>query len=295
MRKNKVREDAVAVVIPAWRNWSTIDRVLEALIPQLRPDDQVVVVESSGDGRAIELRSRWPRVEVIASPGRLATIPARLQGIAATSAPLIVFLDADSVPEQGWLKALLGALGDADAVGGSVRNGTPRSVVGTASYLIEFLRWHPEAPKQPDSLVACTLLVRRTTFEAVGGFRGEIWPGEDTLLTYPLMRAERARFCPGAVITHHNRTSLRWLIRHDFGMGRSFAEVCRHGGFRPAWLGRRPLAPVTGTLRWLVTMPRVASHLHEVRRKVAVLTVISIGLAAWTAGIAVGPRQRPKS
>lgn len=285
-------DDAVAVVIPAWRNRSTIDGVLAALLPQLRNGDEVVVVDSSGDGYAAELRSRWPSVEVIISPGRLGTIAARRQGIAATTAPLLVFLDADSVPEPGWLAALLGALGQADAVGGSVRNGTPESVVGTASYLIEFLRWHPEAPKPPDSLVACTLLIRRNAFASVGGFLGEVWPGEDTLLTFPLMQAGRAKFCPGATITHHNRTSLRWLIRHGYGMGRSFASVCRHDGFRPAWLGRRPLAPVAGVLRWLVTMRRVAPHLRETRNRLGVLAVISVGLSAWTAGVAVGPRRR---
>jgi glycosyltransferase involved in cell wall biosynthesis len=278
----------VAIVIPAWRSWATIDAVLDSLADQLRSGDEVVVVESSGDGRAAQLQTARPWLRVLEQTERTLPGPARALGVAMTTAPVVAFLDADAVPDAQWLDKLRDSLGIAEAVGGAVLNGTPTSIVGTAGYLLEFLRWSPDATA-PDSLVSCNLLVRRSTYEETGGMPSHCWPGEDSIFTCPLMQAGRAAYAPEALVTHLNRTSVRTFVRHQYRLGRSFSVVCRYGGFRPSIVGRRWMAPASGAARWSATMRRISRRRDGLGRAVILRLVISIGLVAWSVGLLRGP------
>jgi glycosyltransferase involved in cell wall biosynthesis len=283
-------DDSVAVVIPAWRSRATIDLVLQSLVGQLQPDDEVVIVESSGSGEAAALQQSWPTVRVVAQEGRTRPGRARHIGASSTSAPLIAFLDADAVPDDNWLRELRGGLGSSDMVGGSVRNGTPDSAVGTAGYLLEFLRWQPDAAP-PDSLVSCNLLVRREAYEALGGMPADIWPGEDTVFTYPLVHDGRAAFVSTASVTHLNRITMRSFLSHQQLLGQSFASVCAHGAYRHAAFGKRWLAPLSGLLRWAVTMRRTAGRRDGATRAIALRLILTLGLLAWTTGVLRGPNR----
>jgi GT2 family glycosyltransferase len=281
-------DERVAVVIPAWQSWSTIDAVLDALAGQLSAGDEVVVVESSADGRAAALQADRPWLRVLALPARALPAAARNLGVESTTAPLLAFLDADAVPDPTWLTELRRSIVGVDATGGSIRNGTPYDVVGTASYLLEFLRWSPDA-EAPDSLTSCNLMVLREVYEETGGMPSQSWFAEDTIFSYPLMRDGGATFAPSAVVTHLNRTSARALLRHQYRLGQSFREVCRYGAFRPAILGSRWLAPLSGLLRWLMTLRRFPWRDVGVARALPVVLMTTVGLSAWAAGLAIGP------
>src|SRR5712691_6844489 len=109
------------VVIPAYRAWSTLPAVLDALEPEITGTGcEVVLVDSSGDDVDRRL-APWPWVRVVAPPSRTLPGPARNLGVTDARGEWIVFLDADAVPAPGWLGALLAAASaDVDAVGGSV-------------------------------------------------------------------------------------------------------------------------------------------------------------------------------
>jgi glycosyltransferase involved in cell wall biosynthesis len=279
----------VAVIIPAWRAWSTLDRVLDSLESQLHPGDEAVLVESSADGRAAALRASRPWLNVIEMPTRTPPGAARNIGVEATNAPLVAFVDADAVPDPQWLDCLRASLGASTAVGGCIRNGTPSSLTGTAGYLLEFSEWLPgRRQPTPDTLASCSLLIRRTSYVTAGGMAADCWPGEDTLLTFPLGRRGELQFSAHSGVTHLNRTGLMTFLRHQVRLGRSFATVCQRSAFEPRWLGSRWLAPLAAPARLISLSRRLSGQPELARQALMAAPLIVIGLCAWSVGVVRG-------
>jgi cellulose synthase/poly-beta-1,6-N-acetylglucosamine synthase-like glycosyltransferase len=280
-------EHFTTVVIPAYAAWETLPAVLDALEPQARRGDrEVIVVESSGDGAEARL-ARWPWVRLVALPER--TLPGRARNLAAEVArgDRLAFLDADAVPARDWLDALEAALGpDVDAVAGAVVNGTPRSPVGTAGYLLEFADWLPRRRGPILHAATCNLLVRREALERAGGFAEDVWPGEDTILTFGLAAEGRLAFEPAARVRHLNRTRLGEFLRHQRRLGRAFAHVCARVDFPHRALGRPRAAPLAGPFRLGALAIRLAPQPREAAAALALLPVLAAGVAAWAVGLA---------
>lgn len=201
----------------------------------------------------------------------------------------MAFLDADAIPYPDWLDELERALVPGiDAVGGSVLNGTPRSGVGTAGYLLEFADWRPSAEPPLLHAVTCNLAVRRHTFDGPGGFVEHVFPGEDTIFTFPLAQQGRLAFAPAARVRHLNRTALREYLRHQYRLGISFAHVCAHVDFPHRAMARPALAPLGVPFRLAALGRRLLRHPHEARQALVLLPILIPGLVAWSAGLARG-------
>jgi glycosyltransferase involved in cell wall biosynthesis len=285
-----------SVIVPALDAWATLPDVLAALRPQVegRPCE-VLLVESSGELSSKDLARRWPWVRVLALPEPALPGVARNIGARAAHGDWLAFLDADCFPEHGWLSALEGAMTPGiDAVAGAILNGTPRSAVGTAAYLLEFADWHPEARYRIGHAASCNLLLRRTTLEDAGGFAEDVFPGEDTILTVPLAAAGRLEFAPQARVQHSNQTNLRRFLTHQHRLGRSFAQVCARSDFPHRSLGRPLLAPIAGPFRVLALARRLIARPRQALTAIALLPLLLVGLASWTAGLASSGRIRPR-
>jgi GT2 family glycosyltransferase len=265
-----------------------LGRVLEALRPQIEGRDrELVVIESSGDGTGQALAENNPWLRVLALPER--TLPGRARniGVGVTQADRLAFLDADAVPDPGWLDELERALTpNVDAVGGAVANGTPRSAVGTAGYLLEFADWLPSVRRPLLHAVTCNLIVRRAAFDEAGGFAEDVFPGEDTIFTLPIARRGRLGFAPTARVSHLNRTHLREYLQHQRRLGASFAAVCTRVDFPHHWMGRPALAPLGVPLRLAALVRRLLRHPREALQAALLLPLLVLGLIAWSRGLA---------
>jgi GT2 family glycosyltransferase len=278
-----------SVIVPAYQAWATLPQVLEALRPQVdRADRELVLVESSGTLTPQELERRWPWARVVALPERTLPGLARNLALDVAAGEFLAFTDADAVPESGWLDALERALPpSADAVAGSVLNGTPESSIGTSGYLLEFVEWVPRRKGSPRYGVTCNLLVRREALEAAGGFPTEVWPGEDTIFTFRLWEQGRLEFASDASVRHLNRTGLRDFVRHQYRLGTSFAEVCRHIAFPSRKYTRLPFAPVAGLMRLPWLLLRLVRWRALPRAQPGVLPLVVLGACVWSAGLTV--------
>ncbi|HEX8086610.1 MAG TPA: glycosyltransferase family A protein [Solirubrobacteraceae bacterium] len=171
---------AIAVIVPARAAEATLPRTLAALDAQRgAPAFELRVVEDDrGDGPA----------------------HARNAGVAATTAPLLAFTDADCFPDPDWLARGAAALRDADLVQGAV---LPERPPGPFDRTVTVRSGH-------GLFETANLLCRRSLFEALGGFE-ERWLvppdgkelGEDVWLGWRARRAgARVVFAQDVVVRH---------------------------------------------------------------------------------------------
>jgi hypothetical protein len=221
---------------------------VRALVARLRAlrladGDTLTVVDNRGVG--------VDEPEVLVATEVPTSYFARNAGAARGGAPWLLFLDADVevpgdlldrlfVPEPGERTAVLaGAILDeppGDGGGAAVRYAWLKAAMSQETTLAH-------GPWAFAQTAHCA--VRRSAFEAIGGFRAGVRSGGDADLCWRLRAAGWAlESRPGATVVHRNRASLGALLRQRARHGAGAAWLGRqHPGAHPA---RRPL----GLLWW---------------------------------------------
>ncbi|WP_436888662.1 glycosyltransferase family 2 protein [Nocardiopsis dassonvillei] len=246
------REPRVTVVVATRDRSQELCRTLSRL-GGLDPRPPVVVVDNgSTDGTAEAVRERFPWVRLLHRTRNLGCA-ARNVGAARARTPYVAFCDDDSWWEPGSLEAAADALDahpDVALVTASVRvgpEGRPDPVT------LAQLRAPLPSPGGPGPRVlgflACAAVVRRTAFEAVGGFEPLLFfGGEEELLALDLAAAGwEMRLLPSAVVSHHPS-------RHRPPSRRREALQERNA-LLTVWLRRSPAVVRERTLRVLVRCP----------------------------------------
>jgi glycosyltransferase involved in cell wall biosynthesis len=290
----------ISVLIPAYASQATIGRVLDAVFAQRRPPDEVVVVESSGDGTAELVRGRYPSVRLVAHPGRLYPGAARNRALAVATGEVIACLDADCEPDLDWTERIEAALrAGHDAVAGAVLNARGSSLVGWAYFLSEFAPWLPSAERDLEDAPTCNTAYRRSVLDRMGAFTEEPLLSADSLAHWRIRRGgTRLRFRPEMRVRHLYLGSARDLLSRRFVHGRSLSAA--RALFSPWSLPRRVayagaavlLLPVFYLGRLFLRAfghPEVPTALF-----VRALPMTAAALVMWSLGQAVGlltPRE----
>ena len=209
----------IAVVVPHLNQPEHLARSLDALAAQSFDMRRVEVAVVDNGSRALprEIVARLPGARLIEEP-EPGPGPARNAGVAATSAPLLAFVDADCVADPDWL-AVIAAGFDADpglkVLGGDVRILTenPARPGPIEAYEAVFAFRQREYIRKMGFSGTGNLAMRREVFEAVGPFAG-IGAAEDA----DWGRRARAmgvvtRYEPRMVVHHPARASLDELRR----------------------------------------------------------------------------------
>jgi len=166
-----------------------------------------------------------------ASPARK-----RNRGAQLSKGEILAFIDDDTRVRPGWLLAALAHFDDPKigAVGGPSITPSDDPFWAQVSGIVyeswmmsagEFLRYRPGKECDVHDFPSCNLLVRRSVFEAVGGFRTDFWPGEDTEFCLAVIKkGHRIRYEPRALIEHHRRPSLKqhFIQLSNYGLHRGY-------------------------------------------------------------------------
>lgn len=145
----------------------------------------------------------------------------RNRGAAAARGEILAFLDDDAAPRPDWLEraaARFAATPGLEVLGGpgvTPPDDPPSAQLSGlvfASLLVSGnfrCRYFVEGIlRRVEDFPSCNLLVSRRAFDAVGGFRTDFWPGEDTLLCADLQRSGRAIYYDPHVVVEHRRRPL---------------------------------------------------------------------------------------
>lgn len=237
--------DDVTVVVPVLGDAEQVRSVLASIPPGTR----VVVVD---DGSPVPLRVH--DVEVLRHARTAGPGAARNTGAATVRTPLVAFVDDGITLPAGALERLAGHFADPRvvAVAPRVAGLAGRGLVGVLEHQLSSLDLGDVAgvvrPGARLSYVpSAALLVRRTSFEQVGGFDETLRVGEDVDLVWRLCDVGVVRYAPDVVVTHAGRSSLRTALRRRLEYGTSAGPLeSRHPGRL-----RHAVLPPWSALAWL--------------------------------------------
>lgn len=240
-----------AVVIPTFNGAHLLSTCLESLFahPPERCEMRVVVVDdASSDGTVERFAEHDPELTIVAhEENRGFAISCNDGAAAAGDVDFLVFLNNDTVPLAGWLDAMVDEV-LADETVGAVGSKLlyPDGTVQHAGVFIGRDRWprhlyagfpgEHAAVNRSREVVAATaacLLIRRKSFESLGGFDTEYVNGyEDIDLCLRLADqcGEVVRYCARSVL-YHLESVTRWADTRVEGVehnSRIFAERWHH-------------------------------------------------------------------
>jgi glycosyltransferase involved in cell wall biosynthesis len=284
-------EPIVSVIVPCYNSERNIRRCLAAILEQRTSIRyEVVVVDSSKDQTAQIIAGEFPSVRLIHLECRTFAGAARNAGVRATRAPFCLMIDSDCIAKPDLIERMMARHGEGEyaAVGGSLANGTPRSLSGWTGYLLEFKEFMPTAPLRFEKTVpTANVMYRREVFERFGGFDEQMRESEDVLFNRTMERAgERILFDPAIEVTHLNRTGWARVLLYQIDLGYSSAEARRRGAIEGNELLRYPLLI---TLMPFVRWARAAQWLAKIDRRALVMFLLIspmylLGAAFWSMG-----------
>jgi len=265
-------------------------RCLRALLRQESPKPFEIIVADSGADPAVDAVLRdFPDVIRASERARLFPGGARNLGARRARGSILAFIDADCVPEPGWIAALVEALSTAAVrvVGGPVLDARRGSVLAATDNLLQFVDFPAERPEGPIShLPSSNLAIRREPYWELGGMCADFPVCEDGLFStaagerWPdsLWFANRMR------VRHDGRATLRAFLDHQrtfgFFRGRVGSRLRRADYQR--W-GRHAifLAPIVGVRLLYIVKNLARWNPRALRRLPAAVPALILGLAVW--------------
>jgi len=293
----------VSVVIPARNEARNLRAVVEVVLAQAVGHDLEIIVidDGSSDGTAAIAEAAGARVVRSASvggprggnPGA-----ARNLGARESLGEVIIFLDADCLPQDGWLDRLLEAHGAGrDVVGGSLAMPSGLKGVAKADYYGCWYLTHPGRPAGPvRNHPPANLSVRRETFLGSRGFTEEapVCDGKEELGWQERLAegGQKIWFEPAAMVAHRHQPGVMSLLRRNYRWGYTNIQAkSESGAVRLAGLYRYPrlLVALSVPLAIPHTLFVVACWLKARRWGVlGVLPYLVVGRLAYGWGMAVG-------
>ncbi|WP_126975397.1 glycosyltransferase family 2 protein [Frigidibacter oleivorans] len=283
-----------AIIIPHYNDVDRLLRCLAALVPQLRPAVELVIVDNGSTDSLAPLAAAHPGLRVVTEPEKGAAA-ARNRGVRDTTAPWLFFLDADCVPAADWLDRALGharvgeAAAQADLIAGRVdvfdESPGPRSGAEAFETVFAF-RCRDYVEKEGFSVTA-NLLTRRAVFLATGDFVNGL-PEDKEWCLRARARGFAIAYDDALAVAHPTRRDWPALRRKWRRLSQEAHALHRlQGGGAGAWALRAGAVLASGFAH-LPQMLRAPLAPGERRRGAATLLRLRAVRAGWMARQALG-------
>ena len=233
----------VSVVIVTWNGREHLDACLPAVAAQQGMIVETIVVDNgSTDGTVDHLRTRYPWVRVVSLAENRGFAAGTNAGVRVATGTFVALLNNDTVPQPGWLLALVSGVSEPDgfllATSLIVYMDDPDVIDSAGDGLLRaggaFKRHHGErvelAREQAEVFGVCgaACLMPRRVFEELGGFDEDFFAShEDVDLSYRArLLGYRCRYVPDAIVRHWGSATL----------GRSSDFAVFHGQRNLEWV-----------------------------------------------------------
>lgn len=245
-----------AIIIPHYNDVPRLLRCLDALLPQVGAQTEVVVVDNASTDSLDPVRAAHPGLWIVVEPAKGAA-NARNRGVAETTAPRLAFIDSDCVPASDWVRAIAAAAPKGDLVGGRVDmfDETPPPRSGAQAFETVFAFDLKTYVERKGFSGSGNLITRRDVFDATGPFIHGLsedldWCRRATAKGFRLV------YDDGLRVSHPTRTdwpalARKWRRLTDEGFGVN---------------GRGPVARLKWAAKALAMPVSVLAHLPRVLR-----------------------------
>ncbi len=217
-----------SVVVPAFNAERTLGACLGGLARQTAPREwfEILVVDDGSTDRtralAAELGAR------VFSQKNQGAGAARNLGAVNAKGNLVLYIDADCVPDERWIEAMTAPFARADIAGVSGVKKTHQSNLWAQLIQIEFDYRYDRMAKRArtDFIDSATAAYRRGVLLESGGFDSRLMEAEDAELSFRL--AERGCnlvLVRDAIVYHHHPESLQGYLQRKYDYARWRAVV----------------------------------------------------------------------
>ena len=225
----------ITLVIPA----RSAPGPLRELLRLLPADLPVIIVDDGSPDPLAGLAAERADLQVLRHNHSRGPAAARNAGAALVRTPWIAFLDADTMPDENWLAAMMGYLRqpatDAERVVLAAPRIYPLPGCGPAAWFEERVCALDLGGVPADVGVgravsyvpSAALLVDADAFRRVGGFDESMEVGEDVDLVWRIAEFGRVRYLPDIRVGHRPRGSLLAALDRRRVYGKSAADLGR--------------------------------------------------------------------
>jgi GT2 family glycosyltransferase len=223
-------EISVSVIVPAYNAAQQITPCLRAILASNYPPHEIIVVDDCSTDRTAECAGHLP-CRLVRTPQRSGPAAARTIGIGHARAEMLLFIDSDIIVRPDTIRMMLESFaaqpgiasvtGDYDSGGAYHNLGSLYQRCYTA-YKREFL---PPRGAYINTAIFC---IPPRTMDDAGGFRSDIYTGEDYELGLRLTRAGYVNYFNRAIkVTHNKRVSVLHLLRQKMQYAVNLTMVMR--------------------------------------------------------------------
>jgi glycosyltransferase involved in cell wall biosynthesis len=289
--------------------WLTLRSAINSAQKQMGQYDELLVVVDYNDSLLAKCREALNDCIVIPNRHSRGLSGARNTGVETASGSIVVFVDDDAVPLQGWLSALRSPYAN-ERVYGVGGFAMPRWLGGRPRWFPDEFLWvvgcsHrglPTEPRAVRNLLGANMSYRKEACDNLGGFietmgriRARPVGCEETEFSIRLAQAHPEAillYDPSAQVEHYlalERSSLSYFVRRCWGEGLSKAEVTRRVGHVAALSTERHYTSrVLPRAAWRGVREAVSGDLSGIARSL----VIVLGLAVTSTGYCAGYFRR---
>ncbi len=215
-----------SVIIPAYNEAKYISRVLSALAQQSFKDFEIIVKDGLSRDSTVGVARK--STKKVFSKQDSSAADARNQGASYARGEILVFIDADTLLSPDTLARFSSLLDNQKVVGASCRKvPLSSSILDRVLYeFVNFSTWFGSVMRVGGAH-GNLMLIRRTAFEAVGGFNPDIIVAEEQELVRKALRFGKYVFLSNICVFENPRRVRQWgrlrLYRAWFvGMFKSF-------------------------------------------------------------------------
>jgi len=203
------RSAKIAVVIPTYNRRRSLARAVDSVLNSDEPDFELVVVDdgSTDDTPGLMRGLTDRRIEYVRAPHRNGNV-ARNLGVAASTAPVVAFLDSDDEFEPSRLGRLLRLFDRLPEIEVSldafwVENGGRRELADQPKGAFGKAELAPLLVAHAIPLTTSAICARRGALDAVNGFDERLRRHQDRDLLLRLAESGRILLGAGADVTKH--------------------------------------------------------------------------------------------
>lgn len=222
----------VSIIVPVRNGGAPFDGLLASLKSLDWPADRLeILIVDNGSTDDTVARARAAGLRVIEEPVRGAS-SARNRGAAESRGEILVFTDADCAVSRSWLHGITAPFADprVGAAGGRTLTYPPKTAVERHAVRTRHLdaEHHLAHPTFPFASTA-NLAVRRSVFEAVGGFDPEFPVAGESVDFCTRLRRQTGHtlaWAPRGVAFHRARSTVAAFREQQRRDGHSLALLC---------------------------------------------------------------------